>query len=170
MNAIIYPRFSWALTGGAHYSIYGTYYSGNAAVAVDLLVSDCAGDIFYIGKKNKTENRYFANRDPNREVTDMANDMIDQLFKDFSSFQAAHQGAWTSLLKYGLAIDPVDGAYHSMFSPLLEKTGKWQVFGVFPGGPADKAGIKTRDVIVSINGAACRQSDRGSDFRPNEHR
>jgi S1-C subfamily serine protease len=152
LNAVMYPTFSWRLTGGPTNTIYGTYYTGTAAVEVDLAVTDCAGDVFYVGKKGKSENRYFANRDPNRELTDMANDMTDQLFKDFKTFQAAHQGAWTSLMKYGLALDPSDDTYHAMYQPWLQKSGKWQVFGVFPGGPADKAGLKSRDIIVSING------------------
>jgi S1-C subfamily serine protease len=154
LNAIMYPRYQWTLTGGEHYSLYGPYYTGRADVEVDLAVTDCAGDPIYIGKKEKSESRYAVNHPPDREISDMANDLVDQLFKDYNTYRAAHQGAWDTLLKYGLAINPVDDQYHAMFYPVLEKNGDWQIYGVFPGGPADQAGLKSRDVIVSINGTS----------------
>jgi hypothetical protein len=152
LNAIMYPRYQWSLTGGEHYSLYGPYYTGRADVEVDLAVTDCAGDPIYVGKKEKSESRYAVNHPPDREISDMANDLVDQLFKDYNTYRSSHQGAWDTLLKYGLAVDPADDRYHAMFYPVLEKNGDWQIFGVYPGGPADQAGLKSRDVIVSING------------------
>jgi C-terminal processing protease CtpA/Prc len=83
---------------------------------------------------------------------DMANDLSDQVQADFAAYRSAHKGEWDTLLKYGLAVDPTDGKFHSLFHPIL-KNGQWTVYGVFPGGPADQAGLKPQDLILSVNGS-----------------
>jgi hypothetical protein len=67
-----------------------------------------------VGRKTKSENRYFAHRTPDREIVDMTDDLLDQLISDFSETRTSSSAAWTSLLKTGIAIDPSDSRFHSM--------------------------------------------------------
>jgi S1-C subfamily serine protease len=152
LNAFMLPIVWWNLTGGLNYSLYGPYYSGNAQTWVSLYVTDCAGDSFFAETKSKSENRYFVNHPPDREITDMANDLIDKLETDFASYQASNSGAWQSLLKNGIGVDPSDGRYHGLYSLNQDKTGAWRITAVFPGGPGDKAGLKPGDIVLSIAG------------------
>lgn len=118
---------------------------------VDFFVSDCFGIPFFADEKTKSENRYFVHRTPDREIVDMANDLLDQLTSDFSAYRAQRAGDRNNLLKTGLAIDPSDQHYHSMLY-FVKKPEGYQVTVVAPNGPADQAGIKLKDVIVEING------------------
>jgi S1-C subfamily serine protease len=148
LNALMAPQVRWNFKGQY---IPGMYDGRVAEVWVDLLVTDCSGAPFYYGEKTKWEYRQFANRDPNTEVIDMSNDMLDQLIKGFDDFVAQHEAAWDSLLKTGIGIDPNDGKYHALFYPYPDKAGIWHIWTVFPGGPADRAGVKKDDVIESID-------------------
>jgi hypothetical protein len=153
LNTLIAPSYAWNLTGGARYNGYGTLvgYQGTATVSVDLFVFDCYGDPFFIGRKAKSENRYFAHRTPDREIVDMANDLLDQLMADFSEQKSLKSGAWDSLLKTGIAIDPQDTNFHSLVYYSKESDG-FKVISVVPSGPADQAGIRVQDVITQIDG------------------
>jgi len=106
---------------------------------------------FFAEQKTKTENRYFAHRQPDREIVDMANDLLDQVTSDFTVAKAQRAAAWNNLLKTGLSIDPSDQRYHSMMY-FMKKPEGYQVVIVVPNGPADQAGIKQRDIIEQING------------------
>ncbi len=152
LNAIAAPIYSWRLTGGPRYNGYGSVigYSGEAQVNMTFVISDCFGIPFFVGQKSKAENRYFAHRTPAREITDMANDLLDQLTRDFANARDQHKGAWDNLLKTGIAIDPTDTGYHSMIF-FAKKPKGFEVLRVAPDGPADKAGVKPQDVIVKIN-------------------
>lgn len=154
LNAVMIPVVAWNLTGGYNYTLYGGYYSGTAQTWVGLFVTDCSGIPFFTESKSKSENRYFVNHAPDREVTDMANDLIDQVERDFTSYRTSNSGAWQSLLKDGIAVDPSDDRFHSLFNVAPDKMGVWRVTAVFPGGPADKAGLKPRDIVLSINGTS----------------
>ncbi len=152
LNAVMIPVVYWNLTGGYVYSVYGGHYEGTAQTWVALYVSDCSGITFFAETKSKSENRYFVNHAPDREVTDMANDLIDQLEKDFTAYRTDNTGAWQSLLKVGITVDPTDSRYHALFNVAPDKSGVWRVTAVFPGGPADKAGLKPRDIVLAIGG------------------
>jgi S1-C subfamily serine protease len=106
---------------------------------------------FFVEQKNKSENRYFAHRAPDREIVDMTNDLLSQLISDFGEWRLKYAGAWQSLLKTGLAVDPNDGRLHALMY-FVRKPEGYQVISVAPGGPADKAGVKVQDVIERING------------------
>jgi S1-C subfamily serine protease len=153
LNAIAAPSFSWRLTGGANLNAFGgvNNYYGMATVTMSVVVFDCYGEPFFVETKSKQENRYFAHRTPDREIVDMANDLVDQLTSDLARVQSERSGAWTSLLKVGIAIDPADGRYHSL-DYILKKPEGWKIFVVVPGGPADRAGIRPQDTVVQING------------------
>jgi S1-C subfamily serine protease len=152
LNALVFPVYSWNLTGGPRYNGFGAQvgYTGNASVAMAFYVVDCYGEPFFVDRQEKSEGRRFAHRTPDREVVDMANDLLDHLMTNFSTARATHQGAWNSLLKTGLPIDPDDGRLHSLFF-FSKKPEGFQVTVVVPDGPADKAGIKVQDVITSVN-------------------
>lgn len=153
INALAAPAYSWNLTGGPRYNMYGGIvgYTGDATVTVDFFVFDCYGIPFFAEQKTKSENRYFAHRTPDREIVDMTNDLLDQVMNDFAKVRIEHKGAWESLLKTGLAVDPSDGRYHSMMFFAKQPTG-YQVLTVAPNGPADRAGIRAQDVIEQIGG------------------
>jgi S1-C subfamily serine protease len=153
LNALVVPWDAWNLTGGPRYNAYGTImgYSGTASVTADLFVFDCFGIPFFAEQKTKSENRYFVHRTPDREIVDMTNDLLDQLMRDFGQAESQRAGAWKSLLKTGIAIDPNDGAYHSLFY-FQEKPVGYQVMAVAPNGPAARAGIAVQDVILKVNG------------------
>lgn len=157
LNALVFPSYAWNLTGGPRYNGYGMFmgYSGEASVVVRLFVVDCYGDPFFVEQKTKSENRYFAHRAPDREVVDMTNDLLSQLIADFESRRTSSSGAWQSLLKTGLAIDPTDGKLHSMML-FIKKPEGFQVVSVVPNGPADRAGVKVQDIIEQINGKDVR--------------
>ncbi len=110
VNALAVPAFTWNLTGGPRYNAYGVLvgYSGEAAVKLDFFVFDCFGIPFFAEQKTKTENRYFVHRQPDREVVDMANDLLDQVTADFSVAKTQRAAVWHNLLKTGLSIDPFD--------------------------------------------------------------
>lgn len=154
VNALAIPVFAWNLTGGPRYNGFGVLvgYYGEAAVKIDFFVFDCFGMPFFAEHKTKTENRYFAHRSPDREIVDMANDLLDQVTSDFSIARTQRAAAWNNLLKTGLSIDPSDQQYHSMMY-FMKKPEGYQVVIVVPNGPADQAGIKQRDIIEQINGA-----------------
>ena len=101
LNALAIPAFAWNLTGGPRYNGYGVLvgYLGEAAVKLDFVVFDCFGMPFFVEQKTKTENRYFAHRQPDREIVDMANDLLDQVTSDFSIAKAQRAAAWNNLLK-----------------------------------------------------------------------
>jgi S1-C subfamily serine protease len=153
LNAIAAPLYSWSLTGGPRYNVYGTLlgYNGTASVTVDFFVFDCFGIPFFAEQKTKSENRYFAHRTPDREVVDMANDLLDQLMADFATSRTQRAAAWMSLLKTGIAIDPADNNFHSLLS-FNKKPAGWQVTVIVPNGPAQQAGIQVQDIILRING------------------
>lgn len=153
LNALVEPVIAWELTGGPRYNAYGMLlgYSGQAQASVTLYVSDCFGIPFFLERQTKTENRYFAHRTPDREIVDMANDLLDQLLSDFTAARAAHAAAWDSLLRTGLAVDPTDGRLHALMALGSTQLG-YQVQVVVPGGPADRAGVRVQDVLVSVNG------------------
>lgn len=152
LDGIAAPSYSWRLTGGPRYNAYGTLmgYSGTAEVTVDFFVFDCFGEPFFAEQKSKSENRYFAHRTPDREIVDMANDLLDQLMNDFTSVRSQRQGAWQSLLKTGIAIDPTDQSLHSMLFFTKQPDG-YHVSVVVPNGPGDRAGVRVQDVISQIN-------------------
>jgi S1-C subfamily serine protease len=153
VNALAIPAFAWNLTGGPRYNGYGVLvgYSGEAAVKIDFFVFDCFGMPFFAEQKTKTENRYFAHRQPDREIVDMANDLLDQVTSDFSVAKTQRAAAWNNLLKTGLSIDPSDRSYHSMMY-FTKKPEGYQVLIVVANGPADQAGIKQKDIIEQVNG------------------
>jgi len=115
LNALVFPAYSWTLTGGPRYNVYGAVlgYSGTATATVDLFVVDCYGIPFFLEQKSKSENRYFAHRAPDRELVDMTNDLLSQLMTDFGGQRAKYAAMWESLLKTGLNVDPTDGKLHS---------------------------------------------------------
>lgn len=153
LNALVLPSYSWGLTGGPRYNGYGHLmgYSGEATATVALFVFDCYGVPFFTEQKSKSENRYFAHRTPDREIVDMTNDLLSQLMSDFAAWRSQYAGAWQSLLKTGLAIDPTDGRLHSMLY-FAKKPEGYQVISVAPNGPADRAGVKVQDIIEQVNG------------------
>jgi S1-C subfamily serine protease len=153
LNVLAAPSYSWNLTGGPRYNGYGTLvgYSGTATVAVYLFVFDCYGEPFFVEQKSKSENRYFAHRTPDREVVDMANDLLDQLMTDFSSSRSGKAAEWDNLLKTGIAIDPSSTKLYPMMF-LTKKPEGYQVYVVVPGGPADRAGVRPQDIIEQVNG------------------
>jgi S1-C subfamily serine protease len=154
LNAIMVPIVWWNLTGGYQPNLYGGYYSGNAQTSVALYVADCSGIPYFSETKSKSENRYFVNHPADREITDMANDLINKLEGDFSTYRTSDGPAWQSLLKDGIGIDPADDKYHALYAIAPDKGGTWRVTAVFPGGPADRVGLKPHDIIVSIAGVA----------------
>ena len=145
VNALMGPFLTYNLTGGQYSNAFGTSYHGKAEVTVDLTIIDCAAEPFYVAQKSKSENRYFANRAADREVPDMANDLVDKILSDFNAFRSTHAAQWDSLLKTGLAVDPSDTTYHYLFYMMKQKNGNWQVAAVMPGGPADRAGLKKQE-------------------------
>jgi S1-C subfamily serine protease len=152
LNAIVAPAFAWRLTGGPRYNAYGSLlgYSGTASVSMRFVVFDCYGEPFFADTKTKAENRYFAHRTPDREIVDMANDLLDQLTAELSRAQTERQGQWSSLLKIGIALDPADDSFHSLLF-FVKKPEGWRVGTVVPGGPADKAGIRQQDIVLQVN-------------------
>lgn len=152
LNVVMVPVVSWNLSGGYNYNLYGGYYTGSAQTFVALYVADCSGIPYFAEMKTKSENRYFVNHAPEREITDMANDLINQLEHDFSTYRSENSGAWQGLLKEGIGIDPADNKYHALFGVGPDKSGTWRVTAVFPGGPADRAGLKPHDIVVSLAG------------------
>jgi S1-C subfamily serine protease len=153
LNALVFPAYSWALTGGPRYNAFGGVvgYSGEATATVNLFVVDCYGTPFFLEQKSKSENRYFAHRAPDRELVDMTNDLLSQLMSDFDGRRTKYAATWQSLLKTGLNVDPTDGKLHTMMF-FVKKPEGYQVMSVVPNGPADHAGIKAQDIIEQING------------------
>lgn len=153
LDGITVPTYSWSLTGGPRYNGYGAMvgYSGTAQATVSFFVFDCYGEPFFYEQKTKSENRYFAHRAPDREIVDMTNDLLDQLMNDFTQARAQHAGVWQGLLKTGIALDPSDTTLHSMMFFSKQPEG-YKVFVVVPNGPADKAGVRVQDVILTVNG------------------
>jgi S1-C subfamily serine protease len=152
LNALAAPVYAWHLTGGPRYNSFGGIvgYSGTATVKMDLIVVDCFGFPFFAGEKTKSENRYFAHRTPEREIVDMANNLLDELTQDFEAARSARSAAWSNLLKTGIQIDPKDHDFHSLVA-LRKKSKGFAVVAIVPGGPADKAGIRVQDVILKID-------------------
>jgi hypothetical protein len=152
LDAIAVPVVQWNLTGGPRYNAYGRLigYDGEANVGMSFYVLDCYGAPFFVEQKSKSENRHFAHRTPDREVVDMANDLLDHLMQVFADARTTHQAAWNSLLKTGLAIDPADPGLHPLFT-FVKKPEGYQVTVVVPDGPADHAGVKTSDIIERVN-------------------
>jgi hypothetical protein len=152
LNALVAPTYSWHLTGGPRINGYGRTvgYEGEASVTMNFFVFDCYGGPFFFGQKTKSENRYFAHRTPDREIVDMANDLLDHLMDDFSTAKATRAAAWSNLLKTGIAIDPNDTTLHSMMFYKKVPEG-FQVVTVVPNGPADKAGVQKQDIILRVN-------------------
>jgi len=149
LNAIVQPAISWNfprvyLATGAPESV---------AVKVSLVVTDCSGGAFFYVVKTQTEGRKFSHRTVDRQIVDIANDLLDQTLKDFETFRATHAAAWDSLLKTGIAIDPNDGRYHTLFNfNFLPDTHKVHVYAVFTNGPAAKGGLQVGDIIETVNG------------------
>lgn len=153
LNLIAAPSYRWNLTGGPRYNSFGGIdgYNGTASVTMSLAVFDCFGQPFFSAVKTKSENRFFAHRSPDREIVDMANDMLDQITKELAQVQMSSSAAWNSLLKVGIAYDPADPTFHSMFYFRKLPEG-YRVVIVVPGGPIDKAGVRVQDIIQAING------------------
>jgi S1-C subfamily serine protease len=165
LNAFAIPQYSWNLTGGPRTNNYGAVvgYSGNASVTMNLYIVDCFGQPFFVGSKNKSENRTFAHRTPDREIVDMANDLLDQLMSQFAQTQTSRSTAWDTLLKFGVAFDPNDPGLHSLFY-FDKKPEGLVVRAVVTGGPAAVAGIRPLDRILQV-GDADTSSMSLEDFR-----
>lgn len=153
LNALAIPIYTWSLSGGPRVNAYGRVigYNGEARVQMSLLVLDCFGIPFFSGSEQKSENRHFAHRTPDREVVDMANDLLDKLMQNFAQVRDTRQGAWQNLLKVGIDIDPSDPNYHIMAS-VGKKPDGWHILSVAPNGPADQAGLRLQDIVVKIDG------------------
>jgi S1-C subfamily serine protease len=149
LNAIVQPGVFWTfprifVTTGAPASV---------AVKVTLLITDCSGGAFFHDVKSKTEDTRFSHRTVDREVVDMANDLLDQTLQDFEAFRSTNTAAWDSLLKTGIPYDPNDGRYHSLFYyNVTPDAHSYRVYAIVTNGPAAKGGLLVGDVIQSVNG------------------
>lgn len=152
LNAVMGPFISWQQTGSITWIPYlGNIDSRKLNVGVNFVVLDCAGTRVYSATKAKSEGMAYAHG-PEREIADMANDLIDQMEADFASFRGSHQGAWNNLLKTGIFLDPDDTTLHALWQIKKDRTNTWRVQSVFPGGPAAVAGARSGDIVDSIDG------------------
>lgn len=140
VNAIMQPLIEGSSTGTSMH------------IGVFLDVEDCGAIDYDLEFAHKTEDRSFVHGTTEREAIDMANDMLDHTEKSLATFISSHEAAWRSLLDTGIGIDPKDEHFHALFSLLRGDDKRWSVIAIFPGGPADVAGVRLDDEVVSING------------------
>lgn len=145
------PVLTWSNGSHKNWIPYvGVLNHTNFDATFSLVVVDCGGDlIFATSKKKRSELR---NNDWQSLLVSMNDDLVDQAERDFSTFRSAHTAEWANFLKTGLFLDPADTKTHALWSPLPDKEKNVKVYGLYPGGPAEVAGIKKGDIIVSIDG------------------
>jgi S1-C subfamily serine protease len=118
---------------------------GNAAIeetgsAPDLSmdVNDCSGAPFFHYELASGE-------------TDMAA-ALRVIHRTFLGFIDSHRPQWQSLLRYGVAADPVKNPFLALMSVERNPFRQLTVAHVFRRGPADLAGVQPGDAIVKIDG------------------
>ncbi len=139
IGGIIWPSYVWSIS------------PQKASVEVNLFIADCHEMQYYRGQKTKSENPAYSHRTPSDEITDMGNDLMDQLLADFSTYRSQHLGAWNSLTSAGLALDPNTPGRYALLHYLKVPDGI-RIVDVAPNGPADRAGLRADDIIASIDG------------------
>lgn len=129
---------------------------------VYLLLSDCGGiDAFEYSKKGVAIATHGAMDGQHQQsaASESVNSMLTEAEKGLSTYLDARSPKLLSLLSTGLALDPSDPDYHDLFQWFEERDGTYDVGSLFPGGPADVAGLKSGDVIVAIAGTAAKGQD-----------
>lgn len=150
VNGYIALTFAWKSSIGTAWVPYvGTTYHRHMNSAVGLWSGDCSGRVIFSTVKKKSENGNTKAWDT--EVIDMDNDLIDQAESDFIDFQTTHASAWANFLRTGLFLDPDDTRTYALWG-LTQKDGTYRVTGIYPGGPAEIAGVHKGDIVQSIDG------------------
>lgn len=118
-----------------------------ALVAAGLIVSDCIGNPFYAESQS-----VLADQDSTDSVRAEAVSLATQLAGDFNGWVDARRSAWTSLLRYGIAVAPSDSHYYALMRLGAGELNASRVIAVMPRGPAAIAGLRKGDALASIDG------------------
>ena len=105
-------------------------------------VADCSGTPFY--------------RDGMTALRGGLQNMLRVVHRGFLGYVDTHPAEWTSLLTFGIAVDPVKNPYLALMSVDRNPFGQLRVDHVFRGGPADLAGLRPNDAILKIDGRPTR--------------
>jgi S1-C subfamily serine protease len=82
--------------------------------------------------------------------------LIRLIDRSFLGFVDSHRSQWISLLRFGVAADPVANPYLALMSLERNPFGQMIVGHTFRGGPADLAGIVPGDAVIKIDGRPTR--------------
>jgi len=83
-------------------------------------------------------------------------DLVRLVGRTFLGYIDTHPAQWSSLLKYGIAVDPNQNPYMALMSVGRNPFTQLIVTHVFRGGPADLAGLQPNDAILKIDGRPTR--------------
>jgi len=112
------------------------------ASTLSIDVADCSGATFY--------------HDGLTLERGGIHDLVRLVGRTFLWFIDTHIGQWSSLLKYGVAVDPKANPFLALMSVGRNPFGQLVVTHVFAGGPADLAGLQANDAILKIDGRPTR--------------
>jgi len=112
------------------------------ASVLTLDVTDCSGEQFY--------------HDTWRNSPTEPLNVIRLIDRSFLGYIDTHRAEWSTLLAYGVAVDPAKNPYLGLMSVERNPFGQLTVAHVFHGGPADVAGLRAGDAILKIDGRPTR--------------
>lgn len=119
------------------------------AVSMDLFITDCLGQIIYTGHSEKpVSNQADASSEGPlvKDVVATAYSLITALSRNVREKQ---QPVLKNLLRYGIGL--TDDEKTALFS-LAPSAGGAVSFSVAPGGTAASAGLRTDDLVTTLNG------------------